>query len=134
DADPARGEGDQDAVRRRRRQRAHARGSGPELRGDARTHPADRGEGAAQAAPPVAVAQAARVPRRKNVTFEARPKRRAFSVRVRSGPIAQRSEPPAHNRPVPGSNPGGPNKNSQLPTSNSQATSNLGVVELGVGS
>ena len=56
DADAARGEGDQDAVRRRRRQRAHARRGRPELRGHARAHPADRGEGAAQAAASVAVA------------------------------------------------------------------------------
>ena len=63
DAHPARGEGHQDAVRRRRRQRAHARGSRPELRRHPRAHPADRGQGAAQAAPPVAVAQVARIPR-----------------------------------------------------------------------
>ncbi len=56
DADAARGEGHQDAVRRRRRQRAHARGGRPELRGHPRAHPADRGQGAAQAAAPVAVA------------------------------------------------------------------------------
>ena len=43
DADAARREGHQDALRRRRRQRAHARRSGPELRGDARAHPPDRG-------------------------------------------------------------------------------------------
>ena len=54
DADAARREGHQDAVRRRRRQRAHARGSRPELRGHARAHPADRGQGAAQAAASVA--------------------------------------------------------------------------------
>ena len=46
DADPARGEGHQDAVRRRRRQRAHARGSRPELRRHPRAHPSDRGQGA----------------------------------------------------------------------------------------
>jgi len=56
DPDAARGEGDQDALRRRRWQRAHARGSRPELRRDSRAHPADRGQGAAQAAPPVAIA------------------------------------------------------------------------------
>ena len=64
DADAARGEGHQDAVRRRRRQRAHARRSRPELRGHARAHPPDRSQGAAQAAAPVAEPQAARVPRR----------------------------------------------------------------------
>ena len=57
DADAARGEGHQDAVRRRRRQRAHARRGRPELRGHARAHPADRSQGAAQAAPPVAVSR-----------------------------------------------------------------------------
>ena len=56
DADAARGEGDQDALRRRRRQRAHARGGRPELRRDPRAHTPDRGQGAAQAAPPVAIA------------------------------------------------------------------------------
>ena len=67
DADAARREGHQDAVRRRRRQRAHARRSRPELRGHARAHPPDRGQGAAQAAPPVAQPQAAGVPRRTDV-------------------------------------------------------------------
>ena len=43
---PARGEGHQDAVRRRRRQRAHARGGRPELRRHPRADPPDRGEGA----------------------------------------------------------------------------------------
>ena len=81
DADPARGEGHQDALRRRRRQRAHARGSRPELRGHARAHPADRGQGAAQAAPPVAVAQAARVPRGTDVTADqGRSSDRPFSL------------------------------------------------------
>ena len=54
DADAARREGHQDALRRRRRQRAHARRSRPELRRHPRAHPADRSQGAAQAAPPVA--------------------------------------------------------------------------------
>ena len=65
DADAARGEGDQDAVRRRRRQRAHARRGGPELRRHPRAHPADRGQGAAQAAPSVAQPQAEGVPGRR---------------------------------------------------------------------
>jgi DNA-directed RNA polymerase sigma subunit (sigma70/sigma32) len=55
DADAARGEGHQDALRCRRRQRAHARGSRPELRGHARAHPPDRSQGAAQAPSPVPV-------------------------------------------------------------------------------
>ncbi len=67
DADAARGEGDQDAVRRRRGQRAHPRGGRPELRGDARADPPDRGQGAAQAAPPVAQPQAQGLPRRPHV-------------------------------------------------------------------
>ena len=47
-----------------RRLRAHARGSRPVLRRHPRTHPPDRSQGAAQAAPPVALAQAARLPGR----------------------------------------------------------------------
>ena len=58
DADAARGEGDQDALRRGRRLRAHARRGGAELRRHPRAHPADRGQGAAQAAAPVAQPQA----------------------------------------------------------------------------
>src|SRR5207244_3719922 len=95
DADAARGEGHQDAVWRRRRLRAHARRSGPELRRDARTHPADRGQSAPKAAASVAQPQTARVSRRPDIV-------------ELSGPIAQRLEQPAHNRRVPGSNPGGP--------------------------
>ena len=53
DADAARGEGHEDALRHRRRQRAHARRGRPGLRGHARAHPPDRGQGAAQAAPPL---------------------------------------------------------------------------------
>ena len=63
-ADAARREGHQDALRPRRRLRAHARRSRPELRGHARTHSPDRSEGAAQAASSVALPQAARVPGR----------------------------------------------------------------------
>src|SRR5207247_1162737 len=111
-ADAARGEGHQDAVRRRRRQRAHARRGRPELRGHPRAHPTDRGQGAPQAAPSVAEPEAARVPRGTDVV-----KLRRFASYfllptsyfiLPLGPIAQRLEPPAHNRPVPGSNPGGP--------------------------
>ncbi len=58
---PARGEGHQDAVRCRRRQRAHPRRSRPELRGHARAHPPDRGQGASEAAAPLAQSEAARV-------------------------------------------------------------------------
>src|SRR5262249_21258127 len=48
----ARGAGAEDAFRHRRAREPHARGSRPGLRGDARAHPPDRGQGAAQAAPP----------------------------------------------------------------------------------
>ncbi len=51
-ADAARGEGAAHALRHRREERPHAGRGGPGLRGDARAHPADRGQGAAQAAPP----------------------------------------------------------------------------------
>ncbi len=61
DADAARRKSDQDALRSGRRQRAHARGSRPVVRRHARTHPADRSEGAAQAAAPFALAEVARV-------------------------------------------------------------------------
>ena len=63
DADPARGAGRQDAFRRGRRQRAHAGGGRPELRGDPRAHTPDRGQGAAEAAASVPQPAAARVPR-----------------------------------------------------------------------
>ncbi len=53
-SDAARGAGDQDALRAGRWLGAHAGRSGTELPGDARTHPADRSEGAAQAAASVA--------------------------------------------------------------------------------
>src|SRR5262249_3972027 len=52
DAHAARREGAQNALRYRRKERSHARRSRPGLRGDARAHPSDRGQGAAQAAPP----------------------------------------------------------------------------------
>ena len=68
-AHPARGAGPQDALRRRRRRRAHARRSGPLVQRHARAHPPDRVEGAAQAAPPVAVEEAASVPRRHVLGF-----------------------------------------------------------------
>jgi RNA polymerase sigma factor (sigma-70 family) len=46
---PREEKGHQDAVRRRRRQRAHARGGRSELRGHARAHPPDRSQGAQKA-------------------------------------------------------------------------------------
>ena len=48
----ARREDHQDALRAGRRQRAHPGRGRPEFRGDARAHPADRGQGAAQAPAP----------------------------------------------------------------------------------
>src|SRR4029077_8104221 len=60
-ADAARVEGNQDALWSRRRKRAHARRSRPVVRGYARTYPADRGEGAAEVAASIEVAEAAGV-------------------------------------------------------------------------
>ena len=54
-AHAARGEGAAHALRHRREDRPHARRGGSGLRGHARAHPADRGQGAAQAAAPVAI-------------------------------------------------------------------------------
>ena len=119
DADPAGREGHQDAVRGRRRQRTHARGSRPELCRHPRAHSPDRSQGAAQAAPPLPLTQAARVSRGAHhvvVSAPFGPRRRSTAREGRHGhgPIAQRSEPPAHNRPVPGSNPGGPTISSSV--------------------
>ena len=57
----ARGEGDQDALRAGRRHRAHAGRSGPVVRRHPRAHSPNRSQGAAQAAPSFALAQAARI-------------------------------------------------------------------------
>ncbi len=57
----ARGEGDQDALRAGRRLRAYAGRSGPIVRRNPRTHSPNRGQGAAQTASSLALAQAARV-------------------------------------------------------------------------
>ena len=60
----AQGEGDPPAaVRYRRGGRAHPRGGRQALRGHARAHPADRGQGAPQASPPTAGAEPARLHR-----------------------------------------------------------------------
>ncbi len=53
-ADAARGEGPAHALRHRREERPHPRGGRSGLRGHPRAHPPDRGQGAPQAAPPVA--------------------------------------------------------------------------------
>ena len=63
DADAARGAGPEDALRRRRRLRAHPRRGRPVLQRHARADPPDRVEGAAQAAAPVAGQEAEAVPR-----------------------------------------------------------------------
>ena len=63
DPDPARGAGAEDALRRRRRLRAHARRGGPLLQRHPRAHPPDRVQGAAQAAPPEPGDEAEAVPR-----------------------------------------------------------------------
>ena len=68
DADAARGAGPEDALRRRRRLRAHARGGRPVLQRHPRADPADRVEGAAQAPPPVAGEEAQAVPRRQRLS------------------------------------------------------------------
>ena len=59
---PARGEGAAPALRPLRRLRAHAGGGRPGLRGHPRAHPADRGQGAAQAAPSLALQEAPELP------------------------------------------------------------------------
>jgi hypothetical protein len=55
-AHPARGARAPHALRHRHEHRPHARGGRPAVLGDPRAHPPDRGEGAAQAQAPVAVA------------------------------------------------------------------------------
>ena len=58
----ARGESAAHALRHRHEHRPHARRSRQAVRRHARAHPADRGEGAAQAAPSVALRSAAQLP------------------------------------------------------------------------
>ena len=58
-ADPARRKSHQDALRPGRRQRAHAGRSRPVVRRHPRTHPPNRSQGAAQAAPSIKIAKAA---------------------------------------------------------------------------
>ena len=65
-ADAARSEGAAHALRHRDEHRPHARRSRQAVRRHARAHPPDRGEGAAQAAPPVALGEAAQLPRRRS--------------------------------------------------------------------
>ena len=73
-ADAARGEGAAHALRHRDEHRPHARGSRQAVRRHARAHPPDRGEGAAQAAPSVALGEAEELPRRRGlILFHARP-------------------------------------------------------------
>ena len=97
-ADAARGESAPPPLRAVRRLRAHPRGSRPGLRRHPRAHPPDRGQGAQEAAPSVALQEAPELPRIVRVLS-------SFSTR---GPIAQLAEPPAHNRFGLGSSPSGP--------------------------
>ncbi len=62
-ADPARGARAAHALRHRHEHRPHAGRGRPAVLGDARAHPADRGQGAAQAEAPVAEPQAPELPR-----------------------------------------------------------------------
>ena len=62
-ADAARGARAAHALRHRHEHRPHARGSRPAILGDARAHPPDRGQGAAQAQASEPLAQAAQLPR-----------------------------------------------------------------------
>ena len=64
--DAARREDHQDALRPGGRQRAHARRSRAELRGDARAHPPDRSQGAAQTAPSQPQPPPARLPGKRH--------------------------------------------------------------------
>src|SRR5581483_5296487 len=61
--DLARAEGAGAALRAGGRPQPDAGGSGARVRGDARAHPPDRSEGAAEAAAPLAKQEAARLPR-----------------------------------------------------------------------
>ena len=62
-ADRARGARAAHAIRHRHEHRPHARGGRPAVQRDARAHPPDRGQGAAQAQAPQPLAQAAQLPR-----------------------------------------------------------------------
>ena len=74
-ADAARGTRAAHALRHRYEHRSHAGGSRPAVLGDARTHPPDRGQGAAQAQAPLALAQAAVLPRQLTPLLRSRAKR-----------------------------------------------------------
>ena len=62
-ANPARGARAAHALRHRHEHRSHARGSRPAVQRDPRAHPADRGEGAAEAQASEPVAEDAELPR-----------------------------------------------------------------------
>ncbi len=88
DADPAGREDHQDALRPGRRQRTYSGRSGPELRGDTRAHPPDRGQGAAQAAPSQPQPSPARVPRKRHSRRLTRERAlKAQTRRVASQPV-----------------------------------------------
>ena len=81
-AHAARGEGAAHALRHRDEHRPHARRSRQAVRRDARAHPPDRGEGAAQAAPSVALGEAAQLPRGRRliaISFRQMPQTRPAS-------------------------------------------------------
>src|SRR6185312_15500474 len=104
-ADAPRGEGPSSALRTVGRLRAHAGGGRPGLRGHPRAHPADRGQGAAQAPASLALQEAPKFP---GVV--------SSGGMMSDGPIAQLAEPPAHNRSGLGSSPSGPTTWNPLPT------------------
>ena len=64
-ADPARGQGAAHALRHRHEHRPHPGRSRQAVRRHPRAHPPDRGQGAAQAAPPEPLGAAAQLPRRR---------------------------------------------------------------------
>ena len=84
----ARGEDHQDAVRPGRRKRAHARGSRAKLCRDARAHPADRGQGAAQIAPPQPQPSPAGIPGERNHRRLRSARRQRSAARVSTSPAA----------------------------------------------
>ncbi len=83
----ARGQGAAHALRHRHEHRPHARGGRQAVRRHARADPADRGEGAAQAASPVAQRSAAQLPDRRLVDARDPARRRANKGPARCGPF-----------------------------------------------
>jgi RNA polymerase sigma factor (sigma-70 family) len=71
--DPARGQGAAHALRHRHEHRPHPRGGRQAVRRHPRADPPDRGQGAAQAAPPDALGAAAQLPRHRVVRNDRSP-------------------------------------------------------------